>query len=97
MAQKKRKKRDKRRRLINFKPSLTRRRIELLSNAKHNTKDNDSVKFVYADMHRTLKVVLQNHLKRKFVYSFNTEIRLNKILSKLDPQDEESRESGVEK
>ena len=97
MAQKKQKKRDKRRRLVNFKPSLTRRRIVLLSNAKYKTKDNDSVKFVYADMHRTLIVVLQNLLKRKFVYSFKTEIKLNKILSKLDPQDEESRESGMEK
>ena len=97
MAQKEPKKRDKLRCLVNCKPCLTRRKIELLSNKKDKTKDNDSVKFVYADMHRKLKVVLQNPLKRKFVYSFNTEIELNKIFSKLDPEDEESRESDVEK
>ena len=79
MAQKQRKERDERRRPVNFEPSLTRRRIELLSNAKHKTKNNDLVKFAYRDMHGTLKIVLQNPLKRKFVYSFNTEIEFDKI------------------
>ena len=97
MAQKERKKRDKRRRLVNFKQSFTQRRIELLSNANYKIKDNDSVKFIYADMHGTLKTVLQNSLKRKFVHGFNTEIELDKILSKLDPRYQESRESDVEK
>ena len=92
MALKERKKRDQRRRPVNFKPSLTWRRIELLSNANDKIKDNDSVKFVYADMHGRLKIVLQNPLKRKFVYSFNTEIELDKTLSKLDPQYQETRE-----
>ena len=46
-------------------------------------------------MHGTLKIVLQNPLKCKFVYSFNTEIELDKILSKLDPQYQESRENDV--
>ena len=76
---------------VNFKPSLTQRRIELLSNANDKIKDNDSVKFVHADMHGTLKIVLQNPPKCKFVYSFNKEIDLDKILSKLDPQYQESR------
>ena len=58
MVQKERKKRDKLRRPVNFKPSLTQRRIELLSNANDKTKDNDSVKFVYANMHGTLKMAL---------------------------------------
>ena len=48
-------------------------------------------------MHGTLKIVLQNPLKRKFVHGFNTEIELDKILSKLDPRYQESRESDVEK
>ena len=48
-------------------------------------------------MHETLKLVLQNPLKRKFVYSFNTEIELDKVLSELDPQYQKSRESNVEK
>ena len=97
MAQKERKKRDKRRLPVNLEPSLTQRRIELLSNAKDKTKDNDLVKFVYVDMHGTLKIVLQNPLKCKFVYSFNTELELDKILSKLDPQDQESRERERER
>ena len=66
-AQKEQKKRDKRRRLVNFKPSLTRRRIELLSRANDKINNNDSVKLVYADMHGKLKIVLQNSLKRRFV------------------------------
>ena len=57
MAQKDQKKHDKHRRTVNFKPFCTRRRIELLSNANDKIKDNDSVKFVYTDMHRTLKIV----------------------------------------
>ena len=62
-----------------------------------NIRDNDSVKIAYTDMHRTLKIVLQNPLKREFVYSFNTEKELDKILSKLEAQYQESRESDVEK
>ena len=41
-------------------------------------------------MYRTLKILLQNPLKHKFVYSFNVAIELN-ILSKLDPHYQESR------
>ena len=97
MTKKERKKRDKRGRSVNFKPSLTRRRIELLSNVNNKIRDNDSVKIANTDMHRTLKIVLQNPLKREFVYSFNTEKELDKILSKLEAQYQESRESDVEK
>ena len=97
MTKKNRKKRDKRRRSVDFKPSFTRRRIELLSNVNNKIRDNDSVKIAYTDMHGTLKIVLQNPLKREFVYSFNTEKELDKILSKLKAQYQESRESDVEK
>ena len=48
-------------------------------------------------MYGTLKRVLKIPLKCKFVYSFNIEMELDKILSKLDPQEQESRESDVEK
>ena len=84
MAQKEQKKRDKCRRPVNFKPSLTGRTTELLSNANDKTKDNDSVKFFYLDIDEKLKIVLQNPLKRQFFYSFNTEIELdNRFSAKL--------------
>lgn len=58
-------------------------KIELLSKANDKIKNNNSGKFGNADMHGILKIVLQNLLKRKFLYSFNTEIEPEKILSKL--------------
>ena len=48
-------------------------------------------------MHGTLKIVLQNSLKRSLSYSFNTEKELDKILSKLNPKHQKSRESDMEK
>ena len=48
-------------------------------------------------MHGALKIVLQNLLNFKYIYSFNIETELDKILSKLDLQYQESRESDVEK
>ena len=63
IAQKKQKKHDKHRCLVNFEPFLTEGRIELLSNVNDKIKDNGSVKFVYADMLGTLKMILQNPLK----------------------------------
>ena len=95
--QKDRKKCDKCRCLGKFKLSVTWRTIKLLSNATNKIKDNDSVKFVYADTHGALKIVLQNLLNFKYIYSFNIETELDKILSKLDLQYQESRESDVEK
>ena len=76
---------------------LSYEKIELLSKANDKIKDNNSGKFGYADMHGILKIVLQNLLKRKFLYSFNTEIEPEKILFKLYLQYQERRDSDVEK
>ena len=96
LAQKERKKRETRKRPVNFKPSLTRRRIELLSNADQKTANNNAVKFVFADMHGTLKMVLHNPFKRKYVHSFNTENELNNIISKLGTRFQEDEEDEEE-
>ena len=95
MVQKEYKKRDKCRCLVNFKPSLTQRRKELLYKGNNKIKDNYLVQFLDTAMYRTLKILLQNPLKHKFVYSFNVAIELN-ILSKLDPHYQESRQCDKE-
>ena len=95
--QKERKKCDKCRCLGKFKLSVAWRTIKLLANATYKIKDNDSVKFVYADMHGALKIVLQNLLNFKYIYSFNIETELDKILSKLDLQYQERTEGDVKK
>ena len=92
LAQKERKKREPRRRTINFKPSLTRRRSKMLANANQKIENNEAIKFVSADMHGSLKIVLQNPLKRKYVHSFNTEAELDKIISKLENRDDVSED-----
>ena len=60
---------------IKLVPSLTRRRSQLLNKlqiALNDSKENgilDAVKFVFADVHGSLKLVLQNHYKNRSVFS----------------------------
>ena len=59
---------------IKLVPSLTRRRSQLLNKlqtALNNSKENgilDVVKFVFADVHGSLKLVLQNPYKNRSVF-----------------------------
>ena len=60
--------------------SLTRRRLELLNKlqiALNDSKENgilDVVKFIFADVHGSMKLVLQNPYKDRSVFSFNSEL-----------------------
>ena len=61
----------------------------MLEYAKEKLDDVDEVKFVYADMHGNLKVVLNpSPLHRKSVFDFQTESDIGRLLSQLSSGDE---------
>ena len=74
---------------IKLVPSLTRRRSQLLNKlqiALNDSKENgilDAVKFVFADVHGSLKLVLQNPYKNRSVFSFNSELEFYQFVDKL--------------
>ena len=45
---------------LNVQPSLSRNRIDLLRKANEAIEGNENFKFAYADMHGSLKFVLNN-------------------------------------
>ena len=65
---------------IKLVPSLTRHHLRLLNKmqiALNDSKENgilDAVKFVFADLHSSLKLVQQNPYKNRSVFSFNSEL-----------------------
>ena len=59
---------------INLQPSLTKNQLQMLEYAKEKLDDVEEVKFIYADMHRNLKVALNpSPVHRKSVFDFQTE------------------------
>ena len=69
---------------INLQPLLTKNRLRMLEYAKEKLDDVDKAKFVYADMHGNLKVVLNpSPLHRKSVFDFQTEPDIGRLLSGL--------------
>ena len=74
---------------IKLAPSLTRRRSQLLNKlqiALNDSKENgilDAVKFVFADVHDSLKLVLQNPYKNRSVFSFNSELEFYQFVDKV--------------
>ena len=74
---------------IKLVPSLTRRRSQLLNKLQitlNNSKENgilDAVKFVFADVHGSLKLVLQNPYKNRPVFSFNSELEFYQFVDKV--------------
>ena len=69
--------------------SLTRRGSWLLNKlqiALNDSKENgilDAVKFVFADVYGSLKLVLQNPYKNKSVLSFNSELEFCQFVDKV--------------
>ena len=62
--------------------SLTRRHLQLLNKlqiALNDSKEN----FVFADVHGSLKLVLQNPYKNRSVFSFNSELEFYQFLDKV--------------
>ena len=60
---------------FNLQPSLTKRRLKLLQYAKE--------KFLYADMHGNLKVVLNPPIGNRYVVDFKTKEDVGHILASL--------------
>ena len=72
---------------IKFMPSLTKRRIHLPEYADNIVKDIEVVTFVYADMHVSLKMILNEPVNQKFVHAFKSKIELAKMIAKIDYED----------
>ena len=74
---------------IKLVPSLTRHYSQLLNNlqiALINSKMNgilNAVKFVFADVHGSLKLVLQNPYKNRSVFSVNSELEFYQFVDKV--------------
>ena len=74
---------------LNFQPSLTKRRLELLQYAKEKLTAVRQVKFSYADMHGNLKVVLNTPIRNRYVVGFKTKEDIGEILASLGTDDYE--------
>lgn len=72
---------------VKFKPSLSKRRINLHENADIVVKDIETVKFVSANMHGNLKIMFNERVNQKFVYALNAKIELAEIIAKINHED----------
>ena len=62
----------------------------MLEYAREKLDDVDKMKFVYADVHGNLKVVLNPFpVHRKFVFNFQTESDIGRLLAQLSGGDED--------
>ena len=74
---------------IKLVPLLTRRCLQLLNKlqiALNDSKENgilDAVKFVFADVHSSLKLVLKKPYKNRSVFSFNSELEFYQFVEKV--------------
>ena len=74
---------------FNFEPSLTKRQLELLQYAKEKLTAVKEIKFLYADMHGNLKVVLNTPIRNRYVIGFKTKKDVGQILPSRDTDDYE--------
>ena len=76
---------------IKISPSLTKRRSDILQQVQHIKEEssNDSpneegiVKFAFADVHGTLKIVLTKSYKNRHVFAFDSVLEYFQILNKV--------------
>ena len=62
----------------------------MLEYAKEKLDDVEEEKFIYADMHENLKVILNlSPVHRKSVFDFQTESDIGRLLSQLSGGDED--------
>ena len=73
---------------LNVQPSLSRFRIELLKKANEAIKDNENLKFAYADMYGNSKFILNNPLNGKHVKHFRNENNIIDSVSAYCGKDE---------
>ena len=77
---------------IKISPSLTKRRSDILQQVQHIIKEESSddspneediVKFAFADVHGTLKIVLTKSYKNRHVFAFNSALEYFQIINKV--------------
>ena len=71
---------------LKFKPSLTKRRQDLLSYAYENFKDHENFAFVFTDVHGNLKLRTKVKIKNKYVFNFNNEATIAELMIMLDDE-----------
>ena len=69
---------------IKIKPSLTKRRNDLLSYARDLCEGHVNIHFVFADCHGNLKIRTRDRVNNRFVFGFNNELELSSLLVKVD-------------
>ena len=79
---------------IKISPSLTKRRSDILQQAQHIIKEESSddspneeegiVKFAFADVHGTLKIVLSKSYKNRAVFAFDSFLEYCQIINKVN-------------
>ena len=81
---------------IKISPSLTKRRSDILQQAQHIIKEESSddspneegiVKFAFAEVHGTLKIVLTKSYKNKHVFAFDSVLEYFQIVNKVSTKE----------
>ena len=81
---------------VKLQPSLTGHRIGLLKFANSQFEGAKNVKFAYADMHGTLKAMLNTPVRNKSILEFKTKMEVMEILNLADGPDEDACEGIYE-
>ena len=83
---------------VKLQPSLTRHRIGLLKFINSQFEGAKNIKFAYADMHGTLKVMLKlkTPVRNKSILEFKTKMEVMEILNLADSLDEDAYEDIYE-
>ena len=81
---------------MKLQPSLTGHRIGLLKFANSQFEGAKNVKFAYADMHGTLKAMLNTPVRNKSILEFKTKMEVMEILNLADGLDEDTYEGIYE-
>ena len=75
---------------LKLQPSLTRHQIGLLKFANSQFEGAKNIKFAYADMHGTLKAMLNTPVRNKSILEFKTKMEVMEILNLTGGLDEDT-------
>ena len=81
---------------VKLQPSLTRHRIGLLKFANSQSEGAKNIKFAYANMHGSLKAMLNTPVRNKSILEFKTKIEVMEILNLAEGLDENPYEGIYE-
>ena len=81
---------------VKLQPSLTRHRIGLLKFANSQSEGAKNIKFAYANMHGSLKSMLNTPVRNKSILEFKTKMEVMEILNLAEGLDEDAYEGIYE-